>query len=116
MRHLSCSLGEPAAALFVAEDDRVLARLEHDLEVAARKRLLGPPAVDDTPLLTNELDCLPIDDARRTRARLLHERRPRRVQPSCGTNSALDSGIRDHGATSTIVFTEPGPVDARTWR
>ena len=46
----------------------------------------------------------------------LDARRARLVQSSRGTNSARVSGIRDHGATSTTVQTEPEPVLARTWR
>jgi hypothetical protein len=44
-------LREPRAALSVAVDDDVLARLEHEVEVAAVDGLVGPPAVDDPPLL-----------------------------------------------------------------
>ena len=43
------------------EDDGVLAGLEHELEVAADDRLLGPPAVDDAPLLADERDRLVVD-------------------------------------------------------
>jgi hypothetical protein len=107
-------LGEPTAALFVAVDDRVLTRLEHDLEVPPRNGLLGPPAVDDTPLLADERHRLAIDVPRDPGARRDDERRSRLVQSSRGTNSARASGIRDHGATSTTVLTEPAPVLART--
>jgi hypothetical protein len=74
---LSASLGEPSAARAVVEDDGVLAGLEHDLEVAPRDGLVGPPAVEHTPLLAYEDDRLVIDlprcavevrlDARRAR-------------------------------------------------
>ena len=100
----------------VAEDDGVLAALEHDLEVAAADRLLRPPAVDDAPLLADERDRLVVDLPRRSVEARLDERRPRLVQSSRGTNSARVSGMRDHGATSTTVQTEPEPVLARTWR
>src|SRR5581483_6973658 len=80
-------LREPAAALLVAEDDDVLAALEHDLEVPPRDRLLRPPAVDDAPLLADELDRLAIDPLRRPVEALLDER-PTRLVQSRGTSSA----------------------------
>jgi len=96
------------------EHDGVLAALEHDLEVAAQHRLLGPPAVEHTPLLAEHGDRLMVDLARRPVDARLDARRTRRVQSSRGTNSARVSGIRDQGATSTTVQTEPEPVLART--
>jgi hypothetical protein len=51
--------------LVVVEDDHVLAALEHDVEVPAVDRLLGPPAVDDSPLLPDQLDRQTIDETRR---------------------------------------------------
>src|SRR5436305_702311 len=47
VRATSRTLADPRACLVVAVDDRVLSRLEHDVEVAAVNRLLCPPAVDD---------------------------------------------------------------------
>ena len=51
--------------LVVVEDDDVLAALEHDVEIAAIDRLLGPPAVDDPPLFPDQLDYEAIDETRR---------------------------------------------------
>jgi hypothetical protein len=79
-------------------------------------RLLRPPAVDDPPFLADERDPLPVHSARSPVSPDLDDSRSRLVYSSCGTNSARDSGIRDHGATSTTVHTEPEPVLARTWR
>jgi len=36
--------------------------VEHELEVAPDDRLLRPPAVDDTPLLADKGDGLPVDE------------------------------------------------------
>ena len=96
------------------EDDGVLAALQHDLEVATQHRLLGPPAVEHAPLLTEDGDRLVIHLARRAVDAGLDARGARRIQSSRGTNSARVSGIRDQGATSTTVQTEPEPVLART--
>ena len=113
LRDHAPALGEPRPGLLVAVDARVLARLEHDVEVAAVDRLLRPPAVDDAPFLAHDRDRLAVDAHRRPVQRRLDQRRPRRIQ-SCyssrGTNSARASGIRDHGATSTTAQTEPDPV------
>ena len=46
------ALAEPA--FFVPEDDCVLAALQHHVEIAPLHRLLGPPTIDDAPLLTDE--------------------------------------------------------------
>ena len=96
------------------EDDGVLSALEHDLEVAAEYRLFGPPSVEHAPLLAEHGDRLMVDLARRSVETRLDARRARRVQSSRGTNSARVSGIRDQGATSTMLQTEPEPVLART--
>ena len=96
------------------EDDGVLAALEHDLEIAAQHRLLRPPAVEHAPLLAQHRDVLMVDLAGDAVEASLDARGARRVQSSRGTNSARVSGIRDQGATSTTVQTEPGPVLART--
>src|SRR5687768_2751223 len=103
---LSCSsLAEPSSALLVAEDHRALPAVEHDLEIAAMDRVLRPPAVDDSPFLADERDPLPIHSTRRPVSPDLDDRRARLVYSSRGTNSARDSGMRDHGATSTTVQT-----------
>src|SRR5262249_40625958 len=60
--HSRSSLREPAPAFLIPEDDDVLAGLEDDLEVAAAHRLLRPPAVDDTPLLSHDRDRLAVDE------------------------------------------------------
>src|SRR5215211_6444584 len=97
----SRTLRKPARPLLVAEDDDVLAGVEHEVEVAARDRLLRPPAVDDAPLLAQKRDRLTVDEPRHARTRRDDERGSRLVQSSRGTKSARASGIRDHGATST---------------
>src|SRR5829696_8975280 len=74
---LSGPLAEPAARLLVAEDARVPARLQHEVEVAAVERVLGPPAVDDAPLLADECDPLAVDTERHADRARLDERRPR---------------------------------------
>jgi hypothetical protein len=51
--------------LVVVEDDDVLATLEHDVEVASIDGFLRPPAVDDAPLLADQLDRQAIDEPRR---------------------------------------------------
>jgi hypothetical protein len=60
-------------------DDGVAARLEDDVEVAARQRLLRPPAVDDAPLLADERHVLAVDTLRGAVGVRLDERRPRLV-------------------------------------
>jgi hypothetical protein len=65
--------------LVVVEDDDVLAALEHEVEVAAVDRLLGPPAIDDTPLLSDQLDRQTIDETRRPVCLWLDEGGPRFV-------------------------------------
>ena len=90
--------------------------LEDDLEVAADHGLLRPPAVEDAPFLAQDCDRLVVDLPRRAVEVRLDARRARFVQSSRGTKSARVSGMRDQGATSTTVQTEPEPVLARTWR
>ena len=170
------SLGEPGSSLLVAVDARVSPGLEHDVEVTAVDRRLGPLPVDDAPLLADDRDRLAVDPRRRPVEAHLDERRPRRIQSSCsagrdlgepmvlsmggthgspmnplllrparippracgrvnrppaviscstghrrilcvsrlsGTNKALASGMRDHGATSTTAQTEPLPPCSR---
>ena len=100
----------------------MLARLEHEIEVAPIDRLLRPPAVDDAPLLAQARDADAIHAPRDAHGARLDEGGTRRVQASRsspgyssrGTNSARASGIRDHGATSTTAQTDPEPVLART--
>ena len=111
---LRASLCKPLSALLIAIDDGLLPRLEDDVEVAPRERLLRPPAVDDAPFLADHRNSLPVDALRRPVRVRLDEGRARLVYSSRGTNRARASGIRDHGATSTTVHTEPPPVDART--
>ena len=114
--HLSSlrALAEPALDLPVEKDDRVLAAREHEIEVAPVDRLLRPPAIDYPPLLAHEGDLLPVHAPRRPVDMRLHERWIRSVQSSRGTSSALCSGIRDQGATSTTEHTAPEPAPART--
>src|SRR4051794_10708854 len=97
---VSGTLAEPRGALLVAEDDGLLARLQHDVEVAARHGLVRPPAVDAPPLLAQQRDALAVDPARRAVRVRLDERGARLVQSSRGTSRARVSGMRDHGATS----------------
>jgi hypothetical protein len=63
----------------VVEDDDVLAALEHEVEVAAVDRVLGPPAVDDAPLLADQLDRQTIDETRRPVGSRLDQGTPRLV-------------------------------------
>ena len=91
---------------------RVLAGLEHDVEVAA---------VDGSPSTSGRRRATPPGAPRPPggspapahRPGRLDERGPRGVQParysSRGTNSARVSGIRDHGATSTTARPTPTP-------
>ena len=103
--------------------DRLLARPEREQrfarKVAIAARIVGGASWRRTITLrdpTIERDRLPVHEARHSRRVRLDQGRARGIQSSRGTNSARVSGIRDHGATSTTVFTEPGPVLARTWR
>jgi len=96
------------------EHDDVLAALEDDVEIPPIDRILCPPAVDDTPLLADQLDRQTIDETRRPVCMRLDEGGARLIQSSRGTNSARASGIRDHGATSTTLATAPPPVLAFT--
>src|SRR5438876_483454 len=57
-------LAEPHAGLPVAVDADVLAALEDDFEVAPVDRLVGPPAIDHTPFLTDERDELTVHHPR----------------------------------------------------
>jgi hypothetical protein len=70
------ALAEPAAGVFVPEDNRVLAALEDDVEIAPLHRLLGPPAIDDAPLLTDERYRPAVDFPRRPVEVRLDENRP----------------------------------------
>src|SRR5439155_2504434 len=101
---------KPARAFLVAEDDRVLPGVEHEVEVAPDEWFLRPPAIDHAPFLAHDCNVVAVHEPRHAGARGLDERRSRRIQSSRGTNSARDSGIRDQGATSTTVLTEPEPV------
>ena len=113
-RPLDAALAEPAPLLLIAEDNGVLAGLEHDLEVAPIDGILRPPAVDDAPLLADEGHALAVHAGRGTVDPGLDEGGPRLIYSSRATSSARCSGIRDQGATSTTVQTAPPPVLART--
>jgi hypothetical protein len=67
--------------LVVVEDDDVLAAREYDVEVAAVDRLFCPPAVDDTPLLTDHLHREAIDESRRAIGVWLDEGGARLIEP-----------------------------------
>ena len=71
------ALAEPA--FFVPEDDRVLAALQHHVEIAPLHRLLGPPAIDDAPLLADERYRSAVDVPRRPVEVRLDEDRPRSI-------------------------------------
>jgi hypothetical protein len=76
---LLSALAEPPSGLLVPIDDRVLAALEDDVEIAPVHRLFGPPAIDDAPLLTNERDRPAVDLPRRPVEVRLDESRLRSV-------------------------------------
>src|SRR5829696_6827526 len=59
------ALAEPTAGFLVAVDDRPLAAVENDVEVPPVHRLLGPPAIEYTPLLPDERHRPAIDSPRR---------------------------------------------------
>src|SRR4029079_9277300 len=93
-RTRSCAaLGIPTAASTVVEDDRVLAALEHDLEVAAHDGVLGPPAVDDAPFLAHERDGAVVHLERPCVRVGLDARSPGRVE-ACGYSSFGTSRAR----------------------
>ena len=73
------ALAEPASAFIVPEDDCVLAALEHHVEIAPLHRLVGPPAIDDAPLLADERYRPTVDLPRRPVEVGLDEDRPRSV-------------------------------------
>jgi hypothetical protein len=97
------------------EDDDVLARFEHEIEVTPPQRLFRPPAIGDEPLLPNRRHA-DTADRHRHALRRLDANGTWLVQSSRGTRIALVSGMRDHGATSTTVQTASIPAAARTWR
>ena len=114
---LDAALAEPSAPLLVAEDDDVLAALEHDLEVAPLRP--APPSTSGRRRATPRARPRPPDGSPAAASR---RSAPRRA-PACGSFSRravraarAASGIRDHGATSTTVQPRPQPVLARTWR
>ena len=76
---LCSALAEPAPVLVVMEDDDVLAALQDHVEVAPVDRVLRPPAVDDAPLLPDQLDRQAIDETRRPVCSRLDEGSPRLV-------------------------------------
>jgi hypothetical protein len=73
------ALAEPASAFVVPEDDRVLAALEDHVEIAPLHRFLGPPAIDDAPLLADERNRSAVDLPRCPVEVGLDEDRPRSV-------------------------------------
>ena len=77
--HSDSALAEPASAFIVPEDDRVLAALEDHIEIAPLHRFLGPPAIDDAPLLADERYRPAVDLPRRPVEVGLDENRPRSV-------------------------------------
>jgi hypothetical protein len=77
-RHSDSALAEPAAFI-VPEDDGVLAALEDHVEIASLHRFLGPPAIDDAPLLADERYRPAVDLPRRPVEVGLDENRPRSV-------------------------------------
>src|ERR687898_1386775 len=103
-------LAEPGAGLLVAEDARVPARLEHEIEVAAIERVLGPPAVDDAPLLADERNPFAVDTDRHADRTRLDERRPRRVDPPRRARAQHPPPSRRTKETITRLAarTEPG--------
>src|SRR5438309_809214 len=109
-------LGNHRVLAELPEYETIVLSYDTDFEVAPEHGLLRPPAVEHAPLLTHERDRLVVDPLRRAVEARLDPCGPRLVQSSRGTNSARVSGIRDHGATSTTVQTEPEPVLARTCR
>jgi hypothetical protein len=67
--------------LVVVEDDDVLAALQHDVEIPAADGVLGPPAVDDAPLLADQLDRKAIDEPRSPICSWLDEGGARLIEP-----------------------------------
>src|SRR5919202_5068003 len=86
------ALRETAAPSLVAEDDGVLAGLQHDLEVTAADGGLRPPAVDHTPLLPDHGHRLPIHLPGRSVKAHLDECGPRPVQHP-GSLSSIGSTV-----------------------
>ena len=78
-RHSDSALAEPASAFIVPEDDGVLAALEDHVEIASLHRFLGPPAIDDAPLLADERNRPAVDLPRRPVEVGLDEDGPRSV-------------------------------------
>jgi hypothetical protein len=76
------------------EDDRVLATLEDELEIAADDGILRPPPVDDAPFLPHERDGAVVHLERRPVCVRLDPRGARRVEArdysSFGTSKARD--------------------------
>ena len=73
------ALAEPASAFVVPEDDSILAAFENHVEIAPLHRFLGPPAIDDAPLLADERNRPAVDLPRRPVEVGLDEDRPRSV-------------------------------------
>ena len=109
-------LAEPAAGFLVPEDARVLARLEHEVEVAAVERVLRPPAVDDAPLLAHDRDRLAVDP---------HRQSPTGLASTSAGRGALSRAIRPAARTAPVLresaTTAPPPrrrrpSPSRCWR
>src|SRR5947208_2490182 len=99
-------LAEPHAGLPVAVDADVLAALEDDFEVAPVDRLVGPPAIDHTPFLTDERDELTVHHPRGAAELRLDERSPRSVQPPYRGGT--------HGSPTSPFLCRTAPLN-RTW-
>ena len=77
--HSDSALAEPAAGVLVPEHDRVLAAFQNHVEIAPLHRFLGPPAIDDAPLLADERNRSAVDLPRRPVEVRLDVDRPRSV-------------------------------------
>ena len=77
--HSDSALAEPASAFIVPEDNSVLAAFEDHVEIPPLHRFIGPPAIDDAPLLADERDRPAVDFPRRPVEIGLDKDRPRSV-------------------------------------
>src|SRR2546423_684894 len=120
----SRALLEPSPSTKVAEDDRVAASGEDQLEVAAPQRAAGPPAILDHPLLGDEIARLATErggrpppgpahmqGARPAEAPNAHRRGPSPV--SNGASTARRSGNREAGSTSSTRSAASAPAACR---
>ena len=90
---LSPALAEPSAPLLVAEHHDVLARLEHELEVAPLNGLLGP--LSDRPRATPRGRPPPRDDSRAAAFRRIAPRRAPTAARSVVARYEQRPGFRD---------------------